>query len=365
MIKLVFSNIRTKLFSCALLTAVLAATLILAVPPVNSVSDALGNEMFYRSAGLEQVYYFSPVGQDVKTILNILNGEPNIIGAGYNSATTLDGFSEFVPVGSGFFESLNFSFKKRLKDLNKTEGVPAVVCKSLGRYYEIGKTYTEGIRIGFNEIYLTFTVVGILQSDRGYFYSSRGIKKADNFVYLITDGSADWLYDNGNIYFTANSLDEATTVASKILGKDTVVNSVAKDYDTIRDINLEKLNVPIIVTVLSFLLSLSYMLSHSILLATACKKKYSILFACGCTPKKLVAIHLISDLLPALLAAVIASVTVAINIMCGNNISIYSQYSLSGLITVIVAAAIIFVISELLAATTVMESQNVGLADER
>ena len=73
MIKLVFSNIRTKLFSCALLTAVLAATLILAVPPVNSVSDALGNEMFYRSAGLEQVYYFSPVGQYVKTILNILN----------------------------------------------------------------------------------------------------------------------------------------------------------------------------------------------------------------------------------------------------------------------------------------------------
>lgn len=365
MIKIIFSNIRGRLFNCIILTAVLTVTLFSAVSPVKNVADMLADESFYRQSGLEDVYYFDAGGRDVRTVCDSIKDDLNLIGAGYNSAVTKDGFSEFTPVGSGFFENLDFSYKKRLKDFGDTKGFPAVVCKSLGSYYALGETYTEGVRIGFNEMNLTFTVVGILSGDRGYFYSWRGIRKADNFVYIVTDGSADHLYDDGEVYFTADSLDDAKSAVSKALGEQFEVKSVAEDYKTVRGVTLENLNVPIILTATSFLLSFCMMLSHSFLSAASYRKKYAVLFACGCTRKRLLLIHVLSDFVPALAAVLITAILTVINILRGDQLSILRQYTLSGLAAVVLEAAVIFAAVEAISAKTVMGSLNVGLADER
>lgn len=365
MIKIILSNIRGRLFSCIILTAVLTVTLFTAVSPAKNVSDMLADEWFYQRTGLEDVYYFDAGGRDVHEICENVKNSLDLIGAGYNSAVTHDGFAEITPVESGFFERLDFSFKKSLDDLSGVEGYPAVICKSLGSYYDLGKTYTEPVRIGFNELNLTFTVVGILSSDRGYFYSWRGIQKADNFAYILTDGSADWLYDDGSIYFTADSFDEAKKAVGEAVGDQFTVNSVAQGYNAIRGVTLETLSVPIILTAASFLLSLCMMLSHSVLSAAAYRKKYSVLYACGCTRKKLLMIHVLSDFVPAFSAAVITTVLTVINMLGGPRISILEQYTLSGLLSVIAEAALIFLISEIISAKTVTGSMNVGLADER
>ena len=365
MIKIICSNIRGRLFGCIILTAVLTVTLFSAVFPVKNVADMLADESFYRQSGLEDVYYFDAGGRDVRTVCDSIKDDLNLIGAGYNSAVTKDGFSEFTPVGSGFFENLAFSYKKRLKDFGDTKGFPAVVCKSLGSYYALGETYTEGVRIGFNEMNLTFTVVGILSGDHGYFYSWRGIRKADNFVYISTEGSADHLYDDGEVYFTADSLDDAKSAVSKVLGEQFEVKSVAEDYKTVRGITLENLNVPIILTATSFLLSFCMMLSHSFLSAASYRKKYAVLFACGCTRKRLLLIHVLSDFVPALAAVLITAVLTVINILRGDQLSILRQYTLSGLVAVVLEAAVIFAAVEAISAKTVMGSLNVGLADKR
>ncbi len=365
MIKIILANIRGRLFACAVLAAVLTASLFLAVPPLHNVLEMLADEWFYRRTGLENLYYFDAGGRDVGELSKSLEGKISLIGAGYNAMRAKDGFADFTPVDEGFFEQLDFGFRKKLKNTDGVTGCPAVVSKTMGSYYNLGETYTEAVTgPGFVEFNLTFTVVGVLSGDRGYFYSWQGIRHTDNFIYFLPDDETPGLFPDGNIYFTADSLESAKAAVAAA-GEQFDVISFAESNAVVRGASLKKLSVPIILTLASFLLSLCMTLSHSILTAAAYKKRYAVLFACGCTREKLLLIHILSDLAPVLLAVFAAALMTVLNILKGPQVSILRQYTPEGLLAAVLEAAAIFAAAEAAAAGTVLGARDVGLADER
>lgn len=366
MIKLIISNIRDRFLSCIILAIVLALTLFTAVSPTKKVAEIIAEEGFYRRTGLESLYYFSTGGRDVREVCESVRDSVNLIGTGYNYMLTSDGFARLYPVDSGFFENLDFSFKRKAREFTSDKGYPAVVCKSLGSTYRMGETYKEHVRgANFTNVVIEFTVVGILSSDYGYFPAGSGLSQSDDFVYFIADDKTKGTSNTGEVFFTADSLESAKESINKVLGEQFEVISYGEGYNAVRTVTLETNGVSIILAVTSFLLSLCMMISHSMLSAASRQRKYSILFTCGSTRKKLLVIHILTDLIPTLAAVIAAALLVLADVLPNRQMAAIRGMTLSGIFTVIAEAALIFTVAEIITACAVLKSYKINLADER
>lgn len=365
MIKIIASNIRDRFASYLVLTAVLTIAFWLTLSPSQTVFGMIGVELFYRSSGLEDVYYFSSKGRDVSELCDQIEDSVDLIGTGYNYRTTLDGFADFYAADSGFFENLRFGFKKKAADFSSDEidGYPAVVCRSLGDTYLLGETYSEYFGSHLQPVVLTFTVVGVLSSDYGYFPGRGMVDNQDNFVYLITDGTVDIFSSDGNVYFTAATKEDAQNAVNAACGELFEVSSYAEGYAAILDVNLENNSVPIILVVISGLLTLCMMISETMLSAVEFSKKYSILYACGYSRQRCLAIHILSDLCP-FIAACVAGMTIML-MLWSSETPQNTYVNRVGISAALIEGALIFAAAELISFKSVINSFNVGLADER
>lgn len=375
MIKIIASNLRDRFGSYLLVTAVLVITFWITLSPSLTVFSMIGEENFYRNTGLKNVYFFSVNGRDVTELCDKIYADGvDLIGTGYNYLNTTDNFASFYPVDSGFFENLRYDFKKKMTDFSAVsleeldiKGYPAIVCRSLGNTYHLGETYNEYVLAPHAQtLDLTFTVVGVLSNDYGYFQARNMVENSDSFVYLIANGSADGVSSDGNIYFTADSIDDAKEAVKNSCGEQFEVHSYAEGHDTILDIDLENNSVPIILVFISSLLSLCIMVSNSMLSMLEFQRKYSILYTCGSSHKKCMTLHMLTDLCPVISAYII--VIIIIFMLKTSETSLmyyYDTLSLRNTMLTLIQAAIIFIISEALSAKTAKRTLSVALADER
>ncbi len=185
----------------------------------------------------------------------------------------------------------------------------AIVANSLKSEYEVGNTYTMVIDETIGEI--AFTVIDSLDNDLMFLPPSGNsalsiIGSYPNTILLALDDDVLAQFNASNVY--TMEADDAQQVTDNLSFHENVVTvmscEAAQAYDDA--IEIEKMGIPIILSITTIVLCLAGMLSNTLLTIIANERTNGIYYICGYTWKRCAMVQIISDLCVVLLSSVLS-----------------------------------------------------------